>query len=182
MEFFARSRTMLAEHRTIREGLAVGGVAYVAVALFYSAFDVLAARGPVFTVNMLGRAVFRGLRDPAVLLFPTEVDWTAVFWYNGLHLLLSLAIGLIVSWMIGEVERHPTRTPLVLLAVVVGGAATVLIVGSQTAPMRPVLPWWSITIANVLASLLGGLYLLGKHPGLRRRLGRPWNDSHPVAT
>ena len=35
--------------------------------MFYAAFDVLAARGTLYTVNLLGMAVFKGLRDPSVL-------------------------------------------------------------------------------------------------------------------
>lgn len=159
---------MLFERRTLREGLAVGLIAYAAVALFYAAFDMLAARGALFTVDMLGKAVFRGLRDPTVLMFPDTLDPVAIFWYNGLHLILALGIGLVVTGIILQMERHPGWTPGILLVVLAGGVATVLVVGMLTQAMRPVLPWWSIVVANALASLLAGLYLLQRHPALRR--------------
>lgn len=152
---------------SLRDGLTVGVIAYAAVALFYSAFDLLAARGTLFTVDMLGKAVFRGLRDPSVLQFPSQLDPTSIFWYNGLHLLLSLCIGVIVVGMVSYGERHRSRMLLVLLTIVAGGVVTVFAVGALTQAMRPVLPWWSITIANVLASLLAAAYLLRKHPVLR---------------
>lgn len=155
--------------RTLGEGLVVGLVAYAAVALFYVVFDVLAARGALFTVDMLGKAVFRGLRDPAVLLFPDQLDPAAIFWYNGLHLLLSLAIGVFVTALVVEAERRPARAPLILLAIVAGGVLTVLVVGRLTQEMRPVLPWWSITVANALAAATAGVYLLRRHPSLWRR-------------
>ena len=88
---------MMSERRTFREGVRVGLIAYATVAIFYSGFDLLAARGTLFTVDMLGKAVFRGLRDPAVLLFPQQLDLAAIFWYNGLHLIASLVIGVIVT-------------------------------------------------------------------------------------
>ena len=166
---------MPANDRTFRDGLTVGLIAYAAVALFYSAFDLLAARGTLFTLDMLGKAMFRGVRDPSVLQFPDQLDVSSIFWYNGLHLVASLAIGLIVVSLVAYGERHRSRLALVMLMIVAGGVVTVLAIGAMTQDMRPVLPWWSITVANVLASLLAGAYLLRKHPILRHF--DQWRDS-----
>lgn len=163
---------MKSDRRMLSEGLIVGLVAYAAVAVFYSFLDLLASRGMLFTVDMLGKAVFRQLRDPGVLLFPQQLDRAAIFWYNGLHLVLSLIIGVIVTSLVWRAERHPARAALILLAVVAGGVITVLVVGKLTESMRPVLPYWSIVVANVLASCLAGVYLLSRHPGLWRHAGR----------
>lgn len=165
---------MQSERRTLREGLIVGFIAYAAVALFYFLFDVLASRGALFTVDMLGKAVFRGLRDPAVLLFPPVIDAAAIFWYNALHLALALAIGVFVTRLVAEVERRPERAPAIWLAVIAGGVVTVLAVGYLTQSIRPVLPFWSIVVANVLAAALAGFYLLARHPGLLRRHAGPF--------
>ena len=161
---------MASEGRTFREGVKVGLIAYATVALFYSGFDLLAARGTLFTVDMLGKAVFRGLRDPAVLLFPQQLDLVAIFWYNGLHLIVSLVVGVSVTIVVAHAERHPTRARALALAVLTGGALAVLTVGTLTDKMRSVLPWWSIIVANVLAAILAGFYLLGRTraPALRR--------------
>ncbi len=153
-----------------RQGVVVGLIAYASVAVFYSAFDFLAARGTLFTVDLLGKAVFRGLRDPSVLQSPIQPDLLAVFWYNGLHLILSLAIGLIVIRLIAQAERHPTQASLVLFTIVAGFVVTVVGVGWLTSAMRPVLPWWSIVVANGLATLVAGAYLLRTRPGLWGRL------------
>lgn len=168
---------MQSERHTIREGLIVGLLAYAAVAVFYSMFDLLASRGMLFTVDMLGKAVFRGLRDPSVLLFPSQLDQGAILLYNGLHLFLSLNIGLIVTSLVVQAERHPSRAPMIFLAIFLGGVATVLAVGFLTQPMRPVLPLWSITVANALAALLAGIYLLTRHPRLLHQHPHP-----PVAS
>jgi hypothetical protein len=47
---------------------------------------------------------------------------------------------------------------------------TITVIGLLTTPMRPVLPWWSIVVANTLAVLLAGAYLVKRRPGLWRRL------------
>ena len=156
--------------RVWRQGFVVGLIAYASVAVFYSAFDLLAARGTLFTVDLLGKAVFKGLRDPAVLQYSIQPDLLVVFWYNGVHLILSLAIGLIVTRLVAHAERHPTQASLVLFTIVAGFVVTVLGVGWLTSPMRPVLPWWSIVVANGLATLVAGAYLVRTRPGLWGRL------------
>lgn len=155
--------------RTIRDGVAVGLIGYATVAIFYSLFDLLAARDPLYTVNMLGRAVFRGLRDPAVLQFPLSLDTRAVFLYNALHLGLALAIGLTVAVLVAVGDRTPERRRKVRLIIAAGFVVTVAVVGLLTGAMRPVLPWWSIVVANALSTLLGAVYLLAKRPGLWSR-------------
>jgi len=161
---------MLAHNRTIRDGLAVGFIAYAAVALFYSAFDFLAARGPLYTVDLLGQALFRGLRDPSILMFALDRDPTAIFLYNAFHLVMSLGIGLVVTSLIDHAEEHPSHALLVVIMIIAGGVLTVFGVAYLTESMRRVLPWWSIIVANALAALLAASYLGRRHPGLWRRL------------
>lgn len=156
--------------RTMREGLVVGLTAYASVAVFYALFDLLAARGALYTVNLLGMAVFRGVRDPAILQLPVPLDPTAIFWYNALHLIISLAIGLVVVGLVAQAERQQAKARLVLFTIVAGFVVTILAVGLLTNSMRPVLPWWSIVVANSLAVVLAGLYLLREHPGIWQRL------------
>ncbi len=157
--------------RTIREGLLVGLIAFVSVAAFYAAFDFLAARGPLYTVNLLGQAVFRAQRDAAILQYPIPLDLAAISWYSGLHLVVSLVIGLIVVGLVAQAERYPgPGAKLVLAAIVAGFVITVLAVDRWAAPIRPLLPGWSIVAANILAVVVAGWYLLRAHPGLWRRL------------
>lgn len=160
----------MAHSRTIRDGLIVGLIAYAAVALFYTVFDLLAARGALYTVDLLGRALFQGLRDPAILMFPIARDWTAILLYNAFHLLVSLGIGLLVVSLIAHAERYPPQALLVLIMIVAGGVLTIFGVGYLTESVRPLLPWWSIAVANVVAVLFAGLYLVRRRPGLWQRL------------
>jgi hypothetical protein len=150
--------------QSIREGLVVGFIAYAAVATFYAAFDLLAARGALYTVNLLGQVLFRGLRDAAVLQFPLALDLMGVFWYNAFHLVVSLAIGVVVTGLLFRAERHPGYAPLILAVIIGGFVVTVLGVGFFTVSIRALLPWWSIVVANVLATIAGAVYLVRRHP------------------
>jgi hypothetical protein len=161
---------MVSISRTIREGLIVGGIAYFAVAAFYAAFDLLAARGPLFTVDLLGKAVFQGLRDPSVLELPIQPDVSAIAKYNVLHLVISLIIGLIVTGLVELCERRPSQARLVLFTLVAGFVVTIVGVGLLTSPIRLLVPWWSIVVANALAVMLAGAYLLRRRPGIWSRL------------
>jgi len=116
---------MLAHNRTLRDGLAVGFIAYAAVALFYSAFDFLAARGTLYTVELLGEALFRGVRDPSTLMFALDWDPTAILLYNAFHLVMSLGIGLVVTSLIDHAEEHPSHALLVVVMIIAGGVLTV---------------------------------------------------------
>jgi hypothetical protein len=159
--------------RDTRDGLVVGLIAYASVAAFYSTFDFLAARGTLYTVNLLGRAVFRSLRDPGILYTPQPLDLAAVFFYNGLHLAVSLAIGLVVMRFVGRAERQPALAWPMLLLIVTGFVLTILGVGALSASIRPVLPWWSIVVANTLAVALAAVYMMRRRPGVLGRLV-PW--------
>jgi len=155
---------------TVRQGLMVGLIAAVSVALFYAIFDFLAARGTLFTVDMLGKVTFQGLRDPSILLLPVRPDPRAILQYNALHFSISLAIGLVVTGLVEYADRHPARARLVTLVIVAGFVVTVYGVNLLIGPVRALVPWWSIVVANLFAVLLAGLYLMKQRPGVGRRL------------
>lgn len=155
-----------------REWIGVGLIASVSVAAFYALFDVLAARGPLYTINLLGKALFRGVRDPAILQLPVPRDVGAMLLYTGFHLALSLVIALIVTNFLSHAERHPDRAGRMLLLIVAGFVVTIFAVGALTGTIRPLLPWWSIVVANGLAVGCAGAWLLTRHPGLGGRLLR----------
>lgn len=152
--------------RDVRQGSRLGLIAYVAVAAFYAVFDILAARGALFTVNMLGQSVFNGLRDPSVLQGPVALDGQAIFWYNAIHLMASLVIGVIVMRFIGIAEQSPSLLWPICAVLAAGYAVTILAVGWLTPHIRHVLPWWSIGAANAAAVVAGGMYVLRQRPGL----------------
>jgi hypothetical protein len=148
----------------------VGLIAYAAVAAFYSLFDLLAARGTFYTVNILGRVVFRGVRDAAVLQAPAPIDGGAVFAYDGVHLVLSLLIGVVVVQLASTGERNSALARPMVLVIVGGFVLTIFAMAVLSTPIRPLLPLWSIVLANSLAVVLAGAWLVSRRPGLVGRL------------
>lgn len=164
---------MAANGRFLRDGLVVGFIAYGAVALFYAAFDLLAARGPLHSVNVLGLAVFRGLRGPLPEA-PPPIDMAGILLYNGFHLFAAVTIGLVVVGLVRQAELYPARAPVILLLMVGGFTATVFAVGWLSTSIRSVLPWWSILVANTAAAIPAALYLILGRPKTRSAfLSRP---------
>ena len=161
---------MPSSNRIVREGIVVGLIGFAAVALFYAAFDFLAARGFLFTVNLLGEAVFFGLRDQSILGTPIAVNMTAVVLYTALHLVTALVIGLFVSWLAAHLEGPPSEVRLAVLLIAAGFLVTIFGIGMVSSPIKALLPWGSVVVANSLAVVVAGVDLMKRHPGLPWRL------------
>ena len=161
---------MAKANRIVRDGTILGLIGFAAVAVFYAVFDFLAARGFLFTVNLLGETMFFGLRDPAVLQLPIEVNPVAVLLYTALHFVMSLGIGMVVAWLIVHLEGPPAQVRLAAMLIAAGFLVTVFAIGMASTPIKSLLPWWSVVLANSMAVIVAGAYVLGRHPGLARRL------------
>jgi hypothetical protein len=75
-----------------------------------------------------------------------------------------------VSWLVAQLEGPPAQTRLALLVIVAGFFVTIFGIGMVSSPIKTLLPWWSVVVANILAVVVAGAYLLGRHPGLAKRL------------
>ena len=109
-----------------------------------------------YTVDLLGKALFTGLR--VILL------------YSAVHLVIALAIGLTVARLADYAETHAARARWMTAIIIGGFFVTIVAVGVLTAPFRELLPWWSIIVANALAALFAGLYLIRRRRGVFGRL------------
>lgn len=154
----------------VREGMLLGLVGYAAVAAFFAFFDLLAGRGPIFTLDLMGKVVFRGARDPAILQLPMSADVGAMVAYNFLHLGLALMVGLFVAWLVARVEERPERGVIAVVLLMAGYLVTISAVRALTLGLGPLLPFWSIVIANTLVALGGIAFLWHRHPGLWARM------------
>ena len=156
---------------TIWHGVIVGLIGYATVALGVSISDVLQGRSFFYTVSLLGEWLFYGLRDPAqVTVWPG-----AVFAYNGLHLVVFIAFGLLASWLATVSERGPLfwyAALVMYVFVLVHMFATVQL---MTQPMRSVIPTWQVWLPSIAAAVTMSTYLLWLHPQLRREM-REWTD------
>ncbi len=148
------------------QGLIAGFIGYAAVALFFAIINVIAGRSPFFTAAFFGGALFYGVRDPAqVTVWPG-----AVLAYNGVHLLMFLALGMIASWLAYLSERGPQFWyigAILFLFVVFHMYGFVLLL---TGGIQTVIPTWTVFVATVLAGTAMFGYLLWVHPRFRSEL------------
>jgi hypothetical protein len=130
--------------------------------ILFAILDPLDGRQLLYTPALLGSVLFYGLRDPAQL-----VVWAGpIIAYNGVHLLVFLALGMLATWLAYFSERGPQLWYLsfvLLLLVVFHVLAAMFII---TERVRAVMPMWTITGATLAAAVTMGAYLLWVHPGL----------------
>jgi hypothetical protein len=98
------------------------------------------------------------------------VNLNAVILYTALHLVTSLVIGIFVSWLVVHLEAPPSQVRLAALLIAAGFFVTIFGIGMVSSPIKALLPWWSVVLANSLAAMIAGAFLLGRHPGLGRRV------------
>ena len=164
---------MSSDNKTVRDGLVMGLIASVTVAVFYAVFDFLAARGIFYTVDLLGKALFQGLRDPSILMLPVQPDKGVIVRYSVVHLAIAIAIGVTVSALVSYAQTHAAHARWILGIIIGGFFVTIFAVGFLTGPLRELLPWWSIVTANALSVLFAGLYLIRRRRGVVGRLLYP---------
>jgi len=155
----------------LQDGIVVGTIAYAVIAASYGAFDLLAGRGLLHTVNLLGTAMFAG--SAAAAGAEGALNFSAVLLFNAVHLLASLGIGVVVLLLVGYAEREHRQALTVLLLLVSGYAVTVAVVGALSGAFRDVLPWGSIILANALAVGAGVWYVSWRRPGVIGRMVPP---------
>ncbi len=155
----------------MEEGVLCGIIGAASVAVFFLLVDSLQAR-PLWTPSLLGSVLFLGQKATDV----TGVNYTMVFAYTGLHVLLFLLAGVVLAWMVSQVERNPQfGLFLVLLfmlfqAILFGFEVTLVpsLVGAIGAGV--------VIAANLLAAAAMFWYLLRRHPEAMRRVRQGWNE------
>lgn len=155
--------------RVLNDGLWIGIIGYLTVALVTGVLDLLRGVSFFYTPAVLGGALFG--RGDSVAVTP-EV----VFPYNGVHLLTFLAIGMVISFLIREVELHPVLWFLAFFVLLGMFFFSLALFGAMGAGTEPGVPWASILVADAVAALAIGVFVGRRHPGLWRAMR---DDSDP---
>lgn len=148
--------------RVLREGFVAGLLGAAIVAVFFGLADVFGGHSPFYTVNHLGRVLVGtpAAGEPGSAAGPALA-------YNGLHLLVFLALGFVLAWLTAKTEQHPAFWYLAffgLVAAFIYDFFFVMIIAGPTGG----LPWGEVAAASFLAALGMIVYLLRLHPDLRR--------------
>ncbi|NOT10061.1 MAG: hypothetical protein HOP28_17855 [Gemmatimonadales bacterium] len=149
-------------HSLLREGLVAGGLGAAAVAVWFLITDFAQGR-PLSTPSILGQVVLFGITDPAV----SPVQTGPLIAYTLLHVGAFILFGIAVTHLF-----HLAMTSaLARFALVAVGVVFELFFFMLTfmlfAGTSYLFPWWSVLVANTLALLAMGYYLVGRHQGLR---------------
>lgn len=153
-------------HRTrkqlVLDGFIAGLLGYAAVVLLFAFVNLASMRGIFATPEALGRAIL-GTTDRAA---GPGGAMAPILAFNGLHLLVSLALGMLVAFLAEQAETdHGLAYGLVFTAIAVGGFVPIFF-GAITVEALHALSWKSA----VAGSVAGGLATLGYITWLHRDL------------
>lgn len=153
--------------KTAVQGLIAGLIGYAAVALFFAAANLMAGRPVLYTAAGLG-SLFAPAGD-----LPGSVTVAAapVIAFNGVHMFLSVCVGMAAAWLVYEAEEHHEFWYILLLLFVALYLFGVLILGVIGAELMGVLTWGSALAGNAAWLFPVLAYLLWAHRALLSELG-----------
>jgi hypothetical protein len=151
--------------RVYQDGIVAGGLAAVAVALWFLVFDTIRGQ-PLFTPSMLGTVLFsRGASLGSLESTPVSTDMVLMFtWVHGL---VFAALGGIAAKLLAVAERAPQLGFGIILLFVIFEACFSMAAYLIAAPVLHALTWPAVVIANLLAAGVMAAYLWWRHPALR---------------
>lgn len=141
----------------VREGITIGVVGGLAVALWFLAID--AIQGAVLrTPSVLGGLVLGG--EPEAAAMAVDLGWVAG--YTVLHFLAFAIVGVLLAAVADSSDQRP---PLVIGAFLAFVAFEAFAMGI-VALLAELMPhaWWTMVGANLLAAVAMGALLYARHP------------------
>jgi hypothetical protein len=136
--------------RLIREGFFAGIVGYGAVVALFAIANVMSGENVLHTPLVLGTALLGGAVDQTGPFAP-------ILAFNGLHLLVSLALGFGASILAARAEQdHDLGSGLVFFVLALGGWVPIFF-GAMTVEYLHALAWWEV----LAGSAVGGVATLG---------------------
>lgn len=152
---------------TFMQGLAVGLLGFLTVAIVFAIANVVAGESPFRTAAILGASLFYGVTDPSQMS-PAIAPY--VFAYNGFHLLAFALFGVIGAWLARVSDRGYTLWYPALFFFVFVGFHMAGAVQLMAMPLQAALPPVQVWIAGILAAAVMAFSFLRLHPELRNQL------------
>ncbi len=159
---------MKAESSWIAEGLVAGLIGYVTVVALFGGINLVGGEGLFHTAALLGSALFFGARSAADLVAGPG----PIIAYNGVHILMSLVIGLAAAWMIFQTEKNHPLWFIVFFVFLAGFILSLVVMGVLVAEIAHLLSWPVIVVADLAAGITAGGYLWWRHSRLVGELAR----------
>lgn len=149
-----------------REGVIAGAIGATSVAVWFLILDIIGGR-PLHTPRVLGAAFFSVL-GPAV---SPDSPAMQVAGYTAFHYAAFAVLGIVAAALVRASEREPNIVAgLVVLFVAFEAGFYGLTALLAQAELLGALAWWQVGVANLVAAVLMGSYMLRAHPELKREL------------
>lgn len=153
---------MRAEQTWVAEGLLAGLIGYVTVVALFGVINLAGGEAVFHTAALLGSALFFGARSAADIVAGPG----PIIAYNGIHIVVSLLIGLGAAWLIFQTEKNHPLWFIVFFVFLAGFVYSVAMVGMLVAEVVELLSWQEIVVANLAAGVTAGGYLWWRHSRL----------------
>jgi hypothetical protein len=153
----------------VSEGVVGGLIGAATVAVWFVVYDIAAGR-PLYTPALLGAAILKGLRDPATLHISTAV----VLGYTVLHGAAFILFGVLTAVLLAITEREPILLLGVFVLFTCFEVFFFSVVMLIDEALLESLGWWTVFVANILATMAMLGYFFARHPELGGRLRERW--------
>ena len=154
-------------HDLLREGILTGALGAAAVALWFLAIDALQGR-MLATPSVLGQVILFGISDPDI----SPIQIGPVVAYTLLHVGAFIGFGIAVTHLVHLAMYSPLVRFALMMVAVVFELFFVMVTYALFKGTDNMFPWWSVIAANTLSLGVMSLYLLRRHPGLKRQYQR----------
>jgi hypothetical protein len=155
------------EHSTVREGLVIGALGALLVALWYLVCDVAAGR-PLHTFNVLGGVLLQGDVNPGV----RALDPGAVLGFLFLHVVIFLLLGIGLTFLIHLAARNLALRMGVWIGLVVAFCFLLGLTFMLNVSTDDRLPLWEVLGGAVIGIGTMASLLWRRHPRLRGSFDR----------
>lgn len=152
--------------RVMKEGFVAGLLGYAAVVLVFLAMNLASGQEAFHTPALLGGALFHGLEGGGGV----SMDPGPIIAYNGVHLLVSLLIGIGAAWLLLEAERFHSLWYVVFFAFMAVALYITLLFGVFVVEIRHVLSWRAVVLGSGVGGAATVGYLLWAHRSLAGQL------------
>jgi hypothetical protein len=151
--------------QVFQQGVVAGLLGAATIAVWFLILDAIEGR-PLHTPTVLGTALFaRGENLAMPERLPVALDMVLMFtWVHGL---VFIMIGGLTSWLLSQVERHPSIGTGILILFIVCEFGFVVGAMLFAEPLLHALAWPAVVVANLLAASAMGAYFWFRHPTLR---------------
>jgi hypothetical protein len=154
-------------HDLLREGVFTGIVGGVAVALWFLIVD--AMQGRMFaTPSVLGQVILFQNPNPVI----TPVQTGPMIAYTLLHFGAFIGFGIGVTHLVHLAMYSPLVRFALMIVAVVFELFFFMVTYALFTGTSNIFPWWSVLAANTLSLAAMSVYLMRRHPGLKRQYQR----------